>query len=85
MVGRRKLNPAIADDDYRLNRYLSVPPLATHVSTSVGRRATSSDGRPQPWAWLRVHADTPHAEAAYTALEQVASGRVVMDLSLIHI
>jgi hypothetical protein len=48
MVAIRKLNPAIPDDEYRLNRYLSVPPLATHGSTSAGRRAPSGDGRPQP-------------------------------------
>ncbi|WP_225755638.1 hypothetical protein [Actinotalea sp. Marseille-Q4924] len=40
------------DPDYRVVRYMGVPPLATYVSTAIGAR--TSDDEPLPWAWLRV-------------------------------
>lgn len=74
-----KINPLRGDDDYLLNRYIRVETLDTHVSPSIGRQTRPAGNRPQPWAWLRVHEDTSHAEIAYEGLEQLAPSRVVVD------
>jgi hypothetical protein len=74
-----KINPSRGDDDYLLNRYIRVETLDTHISPSIGRKTRPAGNRPQPWAWLRVHEDTSHAEIAYEGLEQLAPGEVVVD------
>jgi hypothetical protein len=74
-----RINPSSGDDDYMLSRYIRVETLDTHVSPSIGRQARLGGNRPQPWAWLRVHEATSHAEVAYEGLEQLAPGRVVAD------
>lgn len=74
-----RLYPTLSDTDYRRNRYLRIAPLDTHLSTSIGRRAPATDGRGQPWSWLRVHQVTADVEAAFAALESLAPGRVALD------
>lgn len=71
--------PKVRDSDYDFNRYIQVTPMSIYVSTSMGRQGRPGDNQSQPWAWLRVHEDTPDAEIAFQALERIAPGRAVVD------
>jgi len=71
--------PELDDDDYAKTRWIPVAGFRTHVSTCVGRRTPRKDGQPQPWAWLRIHQETPDAGWAMAALESQQPDDVVHD------
>jgi hypothetical protein len=67
------------DDDFASVRYLPVAPFDTNVAIAIGRKSHLGVDGAQPWAWLRVHNRTPHADIAFDVLEHLAPGRIVRD------
>lgn len=67
--------------DFGWVRYLEIKPLGALVATAVGRKERPGDGGPQPWAWLRIHRETSHADIGFEVLERLAPGRVVTDVN----
>lgn len=71
--------PSGSDWSLEQRRYVDLTPYEIAMAVGVGRKTREEDGKPQPWAWLRVPDRPDHSEITLQVLEELRPGQASRD------